>query len=164
MRIEKNTVVDIDYTLTDENGQVLDTSEGRGPMSYLHGAGGIIPGLERELDGKQAGDELKVAVAPEDGYGERNESLRQTVSSDQFEGVDDLAVGMQFRVDSNAGPMVITVVEIAEEVVTIDGNHPLAGISLNFAVTVREVREATQEEIEHGHAHGPDGHEHEQEE
>ncbi len=160
MRIAENTIVAIDYTLTDDDGQVLDSSEGRAPLSYLHGAGATIPGLERELDGKQAGDQLQVAVAPEDGYGQRNESLRQQVPRDQFEGIDDLAVGMQFRVDSTAGPMVITVVEIVDDTVTVDGNHPLAGVNLNFAVTVRDVREATQEEIEHGHAHGPGGHSH----
>jgi FKBP-type peptidyl-prolyl cis-trans isomerase SlyD len=160
MRIAEKTVVAIDYTLKDDDGQLLDSSDGREPLSYLHGAGAIIPGLERELEGKQAGDELKVAIAPEDGYGQRNDALRQQVPRDQFTGVDDLAVGMQFRVNSNAGPLVVTVVEVADDVVTIDGNHPLAGVQLNFAVTVREVREATDEEIAHGHAHGPGGHEH----
>ena len=160
MRIAKNTVVAIDYTLTDDDGHVLDSSDGREPLSYLHGTGGIIPGLERELDGKQAGDELKVAVTPEDGYGQRNEALRQEVPRSQFDEVENLDVGMQFRVDSNAGPLVITVVEIVDDVVTVDGNHPLAGVNLNFAVTVREVRAATEEELAHGHAHGPGGHAH----
>ena len=160
MQIAENAVVTIDYTLTDDDGQVLDSSEGREPLLYLHGTGGIIPGLEQELDGKQVGDQLQVAVAPEDGYGERNEALRQDVERDQFAGIDDLDLGMQFRVDSDAGPMVVTVVEIAEGVVTIDGNHPLAGVNLNFAVTVREVRAATEEELAHGHTHGPCGHSH----
>ena len=160
MRIEKNTVVAFDYTLTDDTGQVLDTSEGREPLSYLHGTSGIIPGLERELDVKQAGDQFQVAIAPEDGYGHRNESLRQEVPRDRFDGVEDLQLGMQFQVESNAGPMMITVVNIAEDVVTVDGNHPLAGVNLNFKVEVQEVREATEEEIEHGHAHGPGGHSH----
>ncbi|MCP4190839.1 MAG: peptidylprolyl isomerase [Planctomycetaceae bacterium] len=159
MRIEKNAVVDIDYTLTDNDGNVLDTSEGRDPMSYLHGSGQIIPGLERELEGQEVGADLKVVVAPADGYGERNESLLQTVTRDQFEGVEDLAVGMQFRVDSNAGPMVITVIKIEDTDITIDGNHPLAGVNLNFAVTVRNIREATPEEIEQGQAQGPEGQE-----
>jgi FKBP-type peptidyl-prolyl cis-trans isomerase SlyD len=153
-------VVAIDYTLTDDAGQLLDSSEGREPLSYLHGTAGIVPGLERELDGKRVGDQLEVAIAPEDGYGNRNEALRQQVSRDQFAGIEDLQRGMQFRVDSNAGPMVITIIEIAEDVVTVDGNHPLAGVNLNFAVTVREIREATEEELEHGHAHGPGGHTH----
>lgn len=160
MRVAKHTVVAIDYTLKDDDGQVLDSSEGREPLSYLHGVGGIIPGLERELDGKEAGASLSVAIAPEDGYGERNEQLQQALPRKEFDDVENLELGMQFQVESNAGPMVITVVEIAEETVTVDGNHPLAGVNLNFDVTVREVREATEEEVEHGHAHGPGGHEH----
>ncbi|MEM8680235.1 MAG: peptidylprolyl isomerase [Planctomycetota bacterium] len=157
MQIADNKVVSFDYVLKDDTGQVLDSSEGRQPLSYLHGAGGIIPGLERALVGKQAGDELQVAVAAEDAYGVRNESLRQAVPREQFSGVDELAVGMQFRVDSNNGPMVVTVVDVSDADVTVDGNHPLAGVNLNFAVSIREVRDATEEEISHGHARGPDG-------
>ena len=160
MQIAEKTVVAIDYTLTDDEGQVIDSSEGNEPLSYLHGAGGIIPGLEKELDGKQTGDELQVAVTPKNGYGERNEQLRQQVNRDQFGDIDDLETGMQFQVESNQGPMVVTVVEIDGEDVTIDGNHPLAGVNLNFAVTIRDVRTATPEEIEHGHVHGPGGHAH----
>lgn len=160
MRIENNSVVAIDYKLTDDAGQVLDTSEGRGPLSYLHGSGGIIPGLERELEGKSAGDQLQVAIAPADAYGHRNDSLQQEVPREQFEHVDDLRPGMQFRVDAPQGPMVFTVVEVGDDMVTVDGNHPLAGVPLNFDVTVREVREATPDELAHGHVHGPNGHEH----
>ncbi len=156
MRIAKNTVVAIDYTLTDDEGRTVDSSEGREPLSYLHGSGGIIPGLERELEGKAVGDQLQVTVAPADAYGERNESLRQNLPRDQFGGIAELSVGMQFRVDSDNGPMVITIVEVAEEVVTIDANHPLAGVNLNFDVTVREIRDATADEIEHGHIHDSD--------
>ncbi len=156
MRIAKNTVVAIDYTLTDDEGRTVDSSEGREPLSYLHGSGGIIPGLERELEGKAVGDQLQVTVAPADAYGERNESLRQQLPRDQFGGIAELSVGMQFRVDSDNGPMVITIVEVAEEVVTIDANHPLAGVNLNFDVTVREIRDATADEIEHGHIHDSD--------
>lgn len=160
MRVAKHTVVSIDYTLTSDDGEVIDTSDGAEPLAYLHGAGGIIPGLEKELDGKEVGDELKVAVSAEDGYGVRNEALQQEVPREQFAGIDDLELGMQFQVDSESGPMVITVVDIADDSVMVDGNHPLAGVNLNFDVTVKEVREATQEEIDHGHAHGPHGHEH----
>ena len=156
MQIAENTVVAIDYVLKDDEGQVLDSSEGREPLLYLHGAGQIIPGLERELDGKQVGDQLQVTVSPGDGYGERKDELRLDVARDQFDGIDDLELGMQFQVDSDDGPMVVTVVDISEEIVTVDGNHPLAGVQLNFTVTVREVREATAEELEHGHAHGDD--------
>jgi len=160
MRIDKNTVVAIDYVLKDDSGQVLDSSDGREPLAYLHGADAIIPGLERALDGKDVGDQLDVAVAAKDGYGERNDALQQNVPREQFDGVDDLELGMQFRVDSNAGPMVVTVIDIADDMITIDGNHPLAGVNLNFSVTVREVRAATDEEVQHGHAHGDGGHSH----
>jgi FKBP-type peptidyl-prolyl cis-trans isomerase SlyD len=160
MRIAKNTVVAFDYELTDDAGQVLDSSQGQQPLAYLHGSGGIIPGLERELDGKQTGDEFTISVAPEDGYGERNDELRQGVPREQFDEIENLEVGMQFQVDSNAGPMVITVVEIGDAEITVDGNHPLAGMNLNFDVMIRDVRDATEEEISHGHAHGEGGHEH----
>ncbi|MBP85613.1 MAG: peptidylprolyl isomerase [Planctomycetaceae bacterium] len=156
MQVATNTVVAIDYTLTDDDGEVLDTSEGREPLSYLHGGGGIIPGLERELEGKTTGDEMKVSVSAADAYGERNEVLRQEVPRDQLAEIDDLEVGMQFRVDTNDGPMMITIVGLADDIVTIDGNHPLAGMALHFDVAVREVRDATEEEI----AHGLGGHEH----
>ena len=157
MQITKNTVVAIDYKLTNDEGEVLDTSEGHEPLAYLHGVGGIIPGLERELEGKQVGDQLQVSVKPEDGYGERLDSLEQEVPRDQFEGAEDLALGMQFQVDSEAGPTVVTVIEIDDDAVTIDGNHPMAGINLNFDVTIREVREATADELSHGHVHGMGG-------
>ena len=157
MQITKNKVVAIDYKLTNDEGEVLDTSEGQEPLAYLHGVGGIIPGLERELEGKQVGDQLQVAVKPADGYGDRNAELEQKVPRDDFEGADDLEVGMQFQVESEAGPTVVTVIEIDDEVITIDGNHPMAGINLNFDVTIREVREATSDELSHGHVHGMGG-------
>ncbi len=160
MQIAKDTVVSIDYTLTDDEGQVLDSSEGQTPLSYLHGSGEIIPGLERELDGKRVGDQLQIVVAPEDGYGERNDDLQQEVPREQFDEIEDLDLGMQFQVESSDGPLVITIVAIADDIVTVDGNHPLAGVNLNFDITVREVREATPEELAHGHVHGPDGHAH----
>ena len=160
MEVSENTVVAFDYVLKDDQGKLLDSSEGREPLAYLHGSGGILPGLEQELTGKKVGDDLEVSLDAENAYGERNESLQQEVPRDQFGGIEDLEVGMQFRVDSNAGPMVVTVVDIADSKVVVDGNHPLAGVNLNFAVTVRDVREATEEEIAHGHVHGPGGHSH----
>lgn len=129
-------------------------------MAYLHGVGGIIPGLERELEGKQVGDQLQIKVAPADAYGERDESLEQEVAIDQFEDSENLALGMQFQVESDEGPVVVTVVEIDDDVVTIDANHPMAGLNLNFDVTVREVRDATSDELSHGHVHGEGGCEH----
>lgn len=160
MQVANETVVSFDYTLTDNDGKVIDSSNGREPLAYLHGKGAIIPGLEREMEGKQVGDEFQVSIAPQDGYGERNEALQQAVPRAQFDGVGDLEIGMQFRVNTEEGPMVINVVEIRDDEVIVDGNHPLAGVHLNFDVNIREVREATSDELAHGHAHGPGGHEH----
>ncbi|MBD14956.1 MAG: peptidylprolyl isomerase [Planctomycetaceae bacterium] len=160
MLIAKNAVVAIDYTLKDDEGEVIDTSAGHQPLAYLHGVGGIIPGLERELEGKQVGDSLQVTVAPTDAYGERNEELEQKVPREQFEGAEQLELGMQFQVETENGPTVVTVIEIDDDEVTIDGNHPMAGTVLHFDVTVRDVREATEDELSHGYVHGPGGHEH----
>jgi len=155
MQVAKNKVVAIDYKLTDEAGEVLDTSEGSDPLSYLHGAGNLIPGLEDALEGKSAGDQLQVSVPPAQGYGERNDQLRQTVSRDNFQDIDDLQVGMQFQVNANEGDVIVSVVEIGDDEVTLDANHELAGMTLHFDVTIREVRDASDEELEHGHVHGP---------
>lgn len=160
MQIAANTVVTINYTLTDDQGQVIDTSEGREPLAYLQGASNIIPGLEKALEGKSTGDSLKVSVAPEEGYGERSDELVQEVPRNLFENADTIEPGMQFQAQSEAGPQLVTVVGVSDESVTIDANHPLAGTTLNFDVEVVEVREATAEEAEHGHVHGPHGHEH----
>lgn len=160
MQIAKNKVVTIDYTLTDDDGAVIDSSDGREPLAYIHGMSNIIPGLESALEGKQTGEQLNVRVPPEEGYGERMDTLRQEVPKDRFQGAEDLQVGMQFHASTDSGPLVVTVVDIEGDTVTVDGNHPLAGVTLNFDVTVREVRDATAEEMEHGHVHGPGGHHH----
>ncbi|MCA9271321.1 MAG: peptidylprolyl isomerase [Planctomycetales bacterium] len=162
MQIAKDKVVTLDYTLTDDDGQILDSSEGRGDFVYLHGASNIIPGLESALDGKSPGDACQVVVAPADAYGERVEELVHTVSRENFADIDDLEVGMQFRVGlaEDEDEMIMTVVEIGDDAVTLDGNHDLAGMTLHFDVAVRDVRDATAEEIDHGHVHGPGGHHH----
>lgn len=162
MQVSKHKVVSIDYTLTDDEGETIDSSEGGAPLSYLHGEGNIIPGLEKELEGKSAGDQIKVAIAPADAYGEFEDGLRQEVSREHFSAVEDLEVGMQFRTPTEKEDeyVVVTVVDIDDDKVTVDGNHQLAGKTLHFDVTVREVRDATEEEISHGHAHGAGGHEH----
>ena len=160
MQISKNKVVTIDYTLTDEQGNVIDSSKGQQPLAYIHGIGNIIPGLEDALEGKQQGDALNVSVAPDQGYGERNEDLLQVIPRSQFVGVDDLAVGMQFQAEGQNGPQVVTISSIAGDEITIDGNHPLAGVTLNFEVEVVGVREADSEELSHGHVHGEGGHHH----
>src|SRR5688572_1549777 len=160
MAIEKDKVVSIDYTLTGEDGQVLDSSQGREPLAYLHGAGNIIPGLENALEGKAPGDELNVMVPPDQAYGPRDERMVQPVPRTAFQGVADIQPGMQFQANTNAGPRLITVVDVAADQVTIDANHPLAGATLNFDVKVVNVRDATNEEKSHGHVHGPGGHQH----
>ena len=160
MQIEKDKVVTIDYVLTDDAGNELDRSED-GSFAYLHGASNIIPGLEDALAGKAAGDELKVPVAPEDAYGHRDESKTQAVPADMFQTDTQIEVGMQFHAqDPDGDPLVVTVIKVEEETITVDGNHVLAGIPLNFDVKVVDVRDASAEELAHGHVHGPGGHHH----
>ncbi len=160
MHVEKNRVVAFNYTLRDEQGTVIDSSGGRGPLSYLHGKGNIIPGLEQALAGKAVGDKLDVTVAPEQGYGVRDERLVQIVARTKVRGSRRLAPGMQVRANGPQGPRIVTVVSVDRDFVTVDGNHPLAGRTLNFSLEVAEVRKATHEEITHGHVHGPGGHHH----
>lgn len=160
MQISANKVVSIDYTLTDDTGAVIDSSEGRGPLAYLQGHGNIIPGLESALEGKSEGDALQVSVVPAEGYGERDDSLTQEVPRQMFENADEIQVGMQFQTSSEHGMHIVTVTAIDDEKVTVDANHPLAGQNLNFDVKVVEVRDASEEELAHGHVHGPEGHEH----
>lgn len=160
MKIEDNKVVQMHYHLKDEKGTVLDSSQGKEPLSYIHGAGNIIIGLEKQLSGKAAGDKLNAVVAPAEGYGERDDSLVQVVPKSGFQGDEELQVGMQVQVGTQEGNAIATVAKIEGEDVTLDVNHPLAGVTLTFDVEVVEVREATQEELDHGHVHGPGGHEH----
>ncbi|MCE8032506.1 MAG: peptidylprolyl isomerase [Halomonas sp.] len=160
MQIAQNSVVAFHYTLTNDAGEVLDSSEGRQPLTYLHGAGNIIPGLEKQLEGREAGDKLNVTVAPEEGYGEVQPQLVQEVPRDAFQGVESVEPGMQFQAQTQGGPLMVTVTKVEGDTVTVDGNHPLAGQKLNFDVEIAEVREASQEEIEHGHVHGEGGHQH----
>mgnify|MGYP003664625198 CR=1 FL=1 len=160
MKIEKNKVVSMHYTLKDSAGEVIDTSSGKSPLAFIHGLGMIIPGLEKELDGKATGDKLKVEVEPAQGYGERDDNLIQKVPREQFEGAGEIKEGMQFQVDTEMGPLIVVVVAEDDKEVTIDGNHPLAGVKLFFDVEIAEVRDATKEELDHGHVHGPGGHDH----
>ena len=149
MQIAQKTVVTINYTLTDAKGEVLDSSqgpEGDEPLSYIHGLGMIVPGLEAALLGKSAGDQVKVTVAPEDGYGPRREGLVQKVSRDEFPD-GDIEVGMRFRSHGPGGMRILSVAALDDDTVTLDGNHPLAGATLNFDVKVLSVREATEEDL-----------------
>ncbi len=159
MQIEQNKVVTLNYTLTDKDGNVIDQSND-GSFAYLHGANNIIPGLENALTGKSAGDKLDVAVAPADGYGERDAEKTQAVPRNMFPEDTEIQTGMQFHAQSPTGEtLVVTVVAVDDETVTVDGNHPLAGVDLKFDVEIMDVRDATEEEIQHGHVHGP-GHAH----
>ncbi|SER04575.1 FKBP-type peptidyl-prolyl cis-trans isomerase SlyD [Solimonas aquatica] len=160
MEIADQRVVVMHYTLTNTQGEVLDSSRGGEPLTYLHGAGNIIPGLEKALVGKQAGDSLNVQVQPAEGYGERREELVQQVPKRAFQGVKDVQPGMSFQAQGQHGPMRVVVTKVLGDMVTIDGNHPLAGEVLNFDVEITEVRAATAEEMQHGHVHGPGGHHH----
>jgi len=154
MLITDNCVVSIHYTLTDDSGQEIDSSAGGDPLAYLHGAGNIISGLERALTGRQAGDRLQVTVQPEDGYGATNPVLVQVVPESAFAGVGTIEPGMQFQAtDSTGQPRRVVVQAIVDDGVVVNANHPLAGETLHFDVIVQTVRVATEEELEHGHAH-----------
>jgi FKBP-type peptidyl-prolyl cis-trans isomerase SlyD len=158
--ISKHQVVKINYTLKNDQGQVLDSSDQGGPLAYIHGIGHIIPGLEDALEGKGSGEKLNVSIPPEKAYGERNDQLVQAVPKTEFQDVDQLVTGMQFQVQTDQGPMILTVIEVRDQEVVLDGNHPLAGQTLHFDVEVLEIRAATQEELDHGHVHGEGGVEH----
>jgi FKBP-type peptidyl-prolyl cis-trans isomerase SlyD len=160
MLVAEKSVVSIHYTLKNDAGEVLDSSVGQSPLAYLHGASNIIPGLENALVGKTVGDKLDVSVTAEEGYGPIREELVQKVPHDNFQGIDNVEVGMQFMAQAPWGEQPVTVVEVEEDGITLDGNHPLAGQNLHFAVEVVEVREASEEEVTHGHAHGEGGHHH----
>ena len=160
MQVAKDAVVTIHYTLKNDAGETVDSSAGSDPLAYLQGNGNLIPGLENALEGKQAGDKVSVKVAPGEGYGEYDKSLVQQVPRRSFKGIANIQVGMQFQVQSNQGPRAVTVTNVIGDMVTVDGNHPLAGQNLNFDVEITEVRAATEEELAHGHVHGPGGHHH----
>lgn len=160
MQITKDAVALIHYTLTDDEGTTIDSSAGGEPLAYIHGNGNLIPGLERELEGKSEGDKLDVKIAPADGYGEFDKNLIQRVPRRALKGIGNLHVGMQLHAQSERGTRAVTVTQLVGDMVTLDGNHPLAGKNLNFKVEVMGVRAATEEELSHGHVHGPGGHHH----
>lgn len=161
MKIADHCVVSIHYTLTDDEGDEIDSSTGQEPLAYLHGAGNVIAGLEDALTGRVVGDHFQVVIQPEDGYGEFDEELVQSIPRGAFEGIEEIEPGMQFQTEDDDGEqMMVTVQEVTEDEVVIDGNHPLAGVVLHFDVTVTDVRPATAEEIDHGHAHGAGGQHH----
>ncbi len=160
MQIAQNAVAAFHYTLTDDEGQVIDSSAGREPLTYLHGSGHIVPGLEKQMEGRAAGDKFTADVVPEEGYGVRHEELMQEVPRAAFQGVEDIRPGMQFQGNGPQGQVNVTVTKVENDVVFIDANHPLAGKTLHFAIEVTDVRGATAEELAHGHVHGAGGHHH----
>ena len=159
MQIAANTVVSIDYTLKDDKGEVLDTSEGREPLTYLHGAGNIIPGLEKALEGKSAGDELEATIGPAEGYGDRDESQVRNIPTRKLHDKNPVP-GRRYRAALDDGHAIVLVTEVKGDYAKVDANHPLAGKTLHFKVKVTNIRAATEEEKTHGHVHGGDGHDH----
>ena len=160
MQIANDKVVTIHYTLTNDEGDLLDSSKDQDPLAYLHGSGNIIPGLENALTGRSIGDTFNIEVAPEDGYGVRDNEMVQSVPRSAFEGVDNIEPGMQFQAQSPDGIQLVTVIDLDGDEVILDGNHPMAGFTLHFDVEVINIWEATQEELDHGHVHGAGGHHH----
>jgi len=160
MTIAQNSVVTIHYTLKDDAGEVIDSSRSGDPIAYLHGHGNLVPGLERELEGKNTGDKVNVSITPEDGYGEYDDNLVQQVPRRAFQGIGNVTIGMRLHAQTPEGPRAVTVTRMVGDMVTIDANHPLAGKNLNFEVEITDVRDATEEELSHGHVHGEGGHQH----
>ncbi len=160
MQIARDSVAAFHYILTDDQNQVIDSSAGRDPLTYLHGGGQIVPGLEKQLEGRSAGDKFTADVVPEEGYGVHHPELMQEVPRSAFQGVEDIQPGMQFQGRGPQGEINVTVTRVEDDKVFIDGNHPLAGKTLHFAIEVTDVRAASEEELAHGHVHGAGGHHH----
>ena len=160
MEITADRVVTIHYTLKDDSGAVLDSSAGGEPLAYIQGHGNLVPGLEKALEGKRDGETLAVSLAPADGYGVRDEALVQRVPKRTLQGSGEIKKGMQFQARTQDGMRLFTVTAVVGDMITLDGNHPLANQTLHFNVDVVGVREATSKELEHGHVHGAGGHHH----
>ncbi len=160
MKVEKNKFVSIHYTLKSDKGEVLDTSEGKDPLPYIHGTGQLIPGLEKELEGKETGAELTAVIPPAEAYGEYNKEQVFEVDKEGFQGEEELTVGLQVQLDTGKGQAIGVVTKMEGEKVTLDLNHPLAGATLHFEVKIGEIRDASKEELDHGHSHGEGGVQH----
>ena len=160
MKVAKDLVVSLAYQVRTEDGVLVDESPASAPMDYLHGRGSLISGLEKALEGRSVGENFDVEVASDDAYGQYDDNLVQRVPKDVFMGVDELEVGMRFLADTDMGPVPVEITGIEGDEVIVDGNHMLAGQNLKFNVEVMAIREATEEEIAHGHVHGAGGHDH----
>ena len=160
MKVGKDKVVLMHYTLKNDAGDVIDSSDGADPLPFLQGHGNIIPGLESALEGSKVGDKLDVSIKPEEGYGERMKDAIQEIPSSALKGIDEVKVGMQLQSqDKDGNAFLVTVTKIDDDKITVDGNHPLAGQTLHFSVSIESVRKAEAEELSHGHVHA-DGHHH----
>ncbi|PIP88605.1 MAG: peptidylprolyl isomerase [Bdellovibrionales bacterium CG12_big_fil_rev_8_21_14_0_65_38_15] len=160
MKIAKNVVVTMNYTLKDDKGTVIDSSSENGPLSFIQGIGNIITGLEAKMEGKEKGDKFNCTISPVDGYGEADPNLIQKVERSQFGEGDTLEVGMMFEVGNDEQTFIARVISLDDQNVTLDANHPMAGQTLNFDIEILNVRAAEANELAHGHAHGEGGHHH----
>jgi FKBP-type peptidyl-prolyl cis-trans isomerase SlyD len=160
MIAEKNKVVTFHYTLKNADGEQMESSRDREPMSYLHGANNIIRGLEKAMEGHEAGDEFSVTVEPEEAYGIRNEKNVQRIPMKRLKGIGKVSVGQVLNLQTNKGQVQVTVIKVGRFNIDVDGNHPLAGQQLTFDVEITGIRDASEEEIKHRHVHGPGGHQH----
>lgn len=160
MQITSGSVVVFDYTLTDDDKEIIDSSTGSEPLAYIQGEGQIVPGLEKAMEGKKAGDSFSISIAPEEAYGLHDPENISVVPADQIEGGEELEEGMQLHTEGEFGEQTVLITKIVGNEVTIDGNHPLAGLTLHFDIAIRDVRAATEEELDHGHVHGEGGHHH----
>ncbi len=147
MQIQSNKLVTVNYTLTDDDGTVLETTEGKQPLTYLHGLGSLLPSLENALDGADEGQHLTLSIPPEQAFGPVDDNLIQQVPREAFQDVDEIQPDMQFEAHTSQGSRVVTVVDVDDQTVTVDANHPLAGVTLNFDVKVEEVRDPTEQEL-----------------
>jgi FKBP-type peptidyl-prolyl cis-trans isomerase SlyD len=159
MQIAEKTVVSFEYTLKDDDGKVLDTSEGREPLTYMHGMGNIIPGLEKALTGKTTGDSLDLTIGPDEAYGRRDEKMIRNIPVRKLSDKNPIA-GRRYRAQLEEGVAIVVVTAVKGDYAMVDANHPLADKTLHFAVKITEVRAATDDEIKHGHVHGAGGHHH----
>ena len=161
MKVGKDKVVLMHYTLKNDAGDVIDSSDGADPLPFLQGHGNIIPGLESALEGSKVGDKLDVSIEPEEGYGERIKDAIQEIPSSALQGVDEVKVGMQLQSqDKDGNAFLVTVTKIEDDKITVDGNHPLAGQTLHFSVSIESIRKAEAEELSHGHVHADGQHNH----
>jgi len=160
MIVEKDKAVSFHYTLKNAEGEQMETSREKDPMSYLHGANNIIPGLEKAMEGHAVSDEFSVTVEPEEAYGVRNENNVQRVPLKRLKGIGKISVGQVLNLQTNEGQVQVTVLKVGRFNIDVDGNHPLAGRQLTFDVEIMDIREASEEELEHRHVHGPGGHQH----